>query len=408
MTEAKNDVRVPTEETAEETSTLQDLEEDLQESFTEPSKKRPIVGLISAKNPVMAIVTTVESLFAGGAYRVVVVDDGSDEQEALEAFDEVERRGGTVIHLPENIGKSRALRIGFEHLESTEPGPFSVAQVDDDTIANDMSIPAKMIDDGKADIVDIRVESLNTTAFIGALQQLNYWLTNAIIKRLQDWVRARLWLSGASVMYTSEAARVMLMMKSLTQTEDTEGRFRAVSAGLRVRYCASKKAQFLTMVPESFTGMTKQWKRWALGNAQVIRLHGLGGGSAWIAFIHVLSWIFMLTGPFMQLFIGDRLHLPYAEIVPGDEVVQEVPYVGNLLSAMVWMVLFGTLIGIIGGISLRRFRLAFIGWLMPVLGLYWAYHAVRGLVVSIKHPLAESMTWEPPKRMDSKKLTEAA
>jgi len=363
-----------------------------------PRTGRPIVGLISTLNPVAALITTVQSLLNEGAYRVIVVDDGSykyDSQivlETLKGMDYV-----TVIHLPENGGKSSALREGFLALPEDER--IIIIQTDDDTRAGALYKPAQMIKRGKADIVDIRVETYPGQNVVGLVQELDYWLINAFIKRLQDLLRARLWVSGASMMYTYEAAKVLLLPQSYTRTEDTEGRFRAIKAGLRLRYCAGRKAAFKTMVPESMAAVRTQWQRWALGNGQVIKLHGLGGGSKWIATVNLLSWIEMLVSPILQFF-AERWtgFLPWTPHVPGLDAVPQY-FLGNLLTAIVWIVAFGIVIGIAGAITLRRWQLAFVGVFVPLLSLWWAFHAIEGIAVAQKHPTAKQLTWTPPKRM---------
>ena len=63
----------------------------------------PLIGLIASKNPVNALIATVKSLFNSGATRVVVVDDGSDDEDAKKVFDQVEALGAEVIHLAKMV-----------------------------------------------------------------------------------------------------------------------------------------------------------------------------------------------------------------------------------------------------------------------------------------------------------------
>jgi hypothetical protein len=361
---------------------------------------RPIVGLIATKNPTLALAGTVKSLFDGGACAVVVVNDGSDEPESADLFKLAEKSGATIIHLPENVGKSAALRTGYRSFP--DHPRIIIAQTDDDTVAGDLRIPAAMIEAGKADIVDIRVETFDGRNLIGLTQQLDYWIINAFIKRLQDWLRARLWLSGASVMYTYDAAKVMLLPKAHSRTEDTEGRFRAIGAGLRLRYCSAVQAQFKTMVPESVTEVRHQWKRWALGNGQVLKVHGLGGGSKWIATVNLLSWAEMLLSPIAQFFTGRLLRLvPSMPQVPGvtELMAAAGPVGGSLISGILWMAVFGILMGIAGAIMLRRPALLMVGIFVPLLSLGWTAGAIEGLIIAQRHPRAETLSWTPPTRM---------
>jgi cellulose synthase/poly-beta-1,6-N-acetylglucosamine synthase-like glycosyltransferase len=358
---------------------------------------RPIVGLVATKNPVEALKGTVKSLFDGGACAVLVVNDGSDDPISLTVLKEVEQLGAHVLNLPENVGKSTALRAGFSALPLDKR--IIIAQTDDDTLAGDLRISASMIMKGKTDIVDIRVETFEGQNLIGLIQQLDYWLINATIKRVQDLLRSRLWLSGASVMYTYEAAKVLLMEPCFTQTEDTEGRFRAIGAGLKVRYCSNRDAEFKTMVPETLGAVRSQWQRWALGNGQVLKLHGFGGGSKRVAFVNLASWVNMFVSPIIQFFAGTWIKfLPWAPYIPGTALMSHM-FFGGFFMMLLWIAIFGVIVGLVGAIALRRFVLLGVGVFIPLLSLWWTFHALEGLVAARKQPEARNLTWISPERM---------
>jgi cellulose synthase/poly-beta-1,6-N-acetylglucosamine synthase-like glycosyltransferase len=338
-----------------------------------PANNYPLVGLIASKNPVAALEVTVQSLFQGGCESVYVVDDGSDDPESLAVFDRAEAAGATVIHLERNMGKSKALKRAFKSI----PAKSIIVQTDDDTLAGDLSGPAKMIRENKADIVDIRVETIRTNSVIGIIQELDYWLINAVTKRVQDILRARLWMSGASVMYSHAAGKELLLKPAHSMTEDTEGLFRARSKGFRVRYYAKHDAQFLTMVPEDFVGLHKQWKRWSTGNGQVMRMYGLGAGDFRIAAINAVSWFNLLLLP-----------------------VLVVAHFG-LISTGLWEYGWGILMGILGAIRLKRPRLALVGMFIPYISILWAIYGFYGLVLSslmARSGKETSLTWVSPKR----------
>jgi len=364
-----------------------------------PRVGNPIIGLIAAFNPVMALVSTVVSLLENGASWVVIVNDGSTDPGSLDVFDTIAKMAyTTVLDLPENVGKSSALRAGYLVLP---PDPrIIIMQTDDDTSAGRLKHPFNLIRRGKADIVDIRIETFDGNNLIGLVQQLDYWLINATIKRFQNWIRSRLWVSGASLMYTYEAGKVLLLEESVTRTEDTEGYFRSIGAGLKLLYCSKREAAFKTMVPETMAGVRKQWQRWALGNGQVIKLHGLGGGRKWIALVNLCTWIEMTLSPVSQFFIGRWLSfLPWTPHVPGVDDASQF-FLGGLLTAIIWMMVFGTAVGAVGALTLRRWKLTFVGIFIPLLSLWWAFHALEGIVIAQKYPRAESLNWVPPKRMD--------
>jgi cellulose synthase/poly-beta-1,6-N-acetylglucosamine synthase-like glycosyltransferase len=335
-------------------------------------KEAPLIGLIASKNPVSALETTVTSLFTGGASRVIVVDDGSDDPDSLAVFDRAEKLGAEVVHLKKNVGKARALRAGFWIL----PARCVIVQTDDDTLAGNLAGPLRWIREGKADIVDIRVETVRTTTLLGLIQELDYWLINAVTKRLQNFVDARLWMSGASVMYSHDAGEVMILQISHSITEDTEGMYRARAKGFRMRYYAKHDAQFITMVPEDFRSMNKQWRRWSTGNGQVMGIYGLGGGNLRIATVNVISWVDMLVP------------IPVA-----------IRY--GLISSLVWAFAFAVCIGVVGAIRLKRPKAALVGMFLPLMSWLWTYHAYTGLVRAYrmsKSGKAAQMTWVSPKR----------
>jgi cellulose synthase/poly-beta-1,6-N-acetylglucosamine synthase-like glycosyltransferase len=310
----------------------------------------PLVGLIASKNPVTALIQTVHSLLAGGCDSVIVVDDGSDNPESLRVFDAVDDVAhARVIHLSQNVGKAKALRAGFQEL----PAGCIVVQTDDDTLAGDLSGPVRLIRTQKADIVDIRVEVVKTRSFLGWIQELDYWFMNAVVKRLQDGIRARTWMSGASVMYTYHAGEVIIMEEKISMTEDTEGLNDARKHGFRVRFYARHAGQFLTMVPEDTRSLVKQWRRWCTGNGQVIRKHGLGAGNLRIATAHLMWWLALPASIFLEFTRGlTNVAMSFAACI---------------------------VIGVIGAIRLRRLRLAAVGIFLPALAILWTVIAFAGL-----------------------------
>jgi cellulose synthase/poly-beta-1,6-N-acetylglucosamine synthase-like glycosyltransferase len=345
------------------------------------NKPKPLIGLISSKNPVPALIETVKSLFRGGCTGVIVVDDGSDDEAAKEIFDKAEQAGAQVIHLEKNVGKAKALQAGFRAL----PKGAVIIQTDDDTLSGDLRGPLSRIRSGKADIVDIRVEVMRTQTLVGLVQELSYWLTNTIMKRFQDCLRARIWMSGASVMYSYKAGKVLIMEKAYSMTEDTEGLFRARIKGFKVRYHASYNDKFLTMVPEDINGVVKQWRRWTTGTGQIIGRYGLGGGNARIVAVNLFCWGYML--------------LPVYKVVVDDT-----------LTTLLWMVGAGAVLGFFGAIRLRRARMAAAGIFLPALQLIWIVMAFAGLWLawrlSRKGTGQSGMAWVSPKRTTVLELTD--
>jgi cellulose synthase/poly-beta-1,6-N-acetylglucosamine synthase-like glycosyltransferase len=332
------------------------------------------VGLIASKNPSETLVRTVQSLFRGGCTRAVVVDDGSDKPESMAIFDRVEELGATVIHLEHNIGKARALKAGFHTLE---PGCV-IVQTDDDTVAGNLAGPLAMIQDGITDIVDIRIEVMRTSSMIGLIQEFGYWAINALAKRVQNWLRARTWISGASVMYSYDAGVVLIQEDALSITEDTEGLFRARKRGFRVRYYSRRQAQFLTMVPEDVSGLLRQWQRWATGNGQIIRRYGLGGGNVRVALVNLVSWLLVLAPALAVLNFGTR--------------------------SLMFILGGGLIYGVTGAAFLKRPRVIIGGLVFPIISLVWMTVSLLGLwrAWHISRTGASQLTWVSPKRTEAR------
>jgi len=342
------------------------------------SKETPLIGLISSKNPVQALEVTVRSLFKGGCNKVYVVDDGSDDPASAAIFKHVEKLGAKVIHLKKNVGKAKALRAGFQRL----PKKCIIVQTDDDTLAGNLTGPAQWIRDNKADIVDIRIETVRTNSLLGIIQELDYWMVNAVCKRIQNWLKARLWLSGAAAMYTYEAGKALILEKSRSLTEDTEGLYRARAQGFRIRFYSKHDGQFLTLVPEDMRSLHKQWKRWATGNGQLLGVYGLGGGNVRVAAVNAFGWIYMV------------LPIPLS-----------IRY--GLLSSLLWSFVNGLMYGVLGAIRLKRPILLVAGLFLPFVALFWMYTAFEGLFMAYRLTKAGTteMTWVSPKRVRALEMT---
>jgi cellulose synthase/poly-beta-1,6-N-acetylglucosamine synthase-like glycosyltransferase len=333
----------------------------------------PIIGLVASKNPVDALVLTVQSLFKGGAIRVIVVNDGSDDPKSVRVFKKVEKAGGEVVHLSKNVGKAKALKEGFKLI----PTRSIIMQTDDDSLMGDLERSAELIRSRKADIIDIRIEAARTKTLIGQAQEVSYWMMNAFVKRVQDVLKARLWLSGCSLMYSYAAGKTLIMQPALTITEDTEGLFRARKKNFKVKYVGDKASTCVTMVPEDFRGLRKQWQRWATGNAQVMSLYGLGGGNPRVAVVNLLAWLYLIVWPILPFFYSDALQ------------------------TLMWWFIDGMLIGIIAAIRLNRSYLVPIGLLYPLMGVLWTFHALEGFWLAYrraKRGSNVSLAWISPKR----------
>lgn len=144
---------------------------------------------------------------------------------------------------------------------------------------------------------------------------------------------------------------------------------------MRVRFCSRKKAQFITMVPEEYKSLRRQWKRWSQGNGQVIGLYGLGGRLRRVTLMNIFAWVALIIFPILAIIIS------------------------GFIQTLEWLLGFSLVISIIGAISLRRFAVIFVFWLLPVISIVWIFHAIEGLAKASKEPMSpKHLTWVSPKR----------
>lgn len=332
-------------------------------------KEIPLVGLVATKNPTPALRATTRSLLKGGCDRVVIINDGSDELSSTLVLRKIQRwRRVEVINLKKNVGKSEALRVGYRSLEKR----CIIVQTDDDTIAGNLRIPKQLVLDRKADIVDIRIEVTASDTLIGTAQEIGYWLLNAIVKKIQSLLQARTWLSGASIMYSYQAGRPILMEKSSSMTEDTEGLYRALAKGFRVKYCSKTKAQFSTMSPQSVHDLYKQWRRWSIGNGQLIGKYRQAGFRA--TMMNLITWVSM--------------------IAPIPTVILNGAY-----ETILWTFAGSIVSGVLCAVWLRRPLVVLGSFVLPFLAMMWCGQSFAGLYLAYKLRGKKEMTWVSPKRM---------
>ena len=89
-----------------------------------------ITIIVPSLNPDEKLIGTLDGIFEKGFKKVVVVDDGSDEQHK-QPFTYAKEKGCTVLVHEVNKGKGRALKTAFEYC-LTDAGCIGVITVDGD------------------------------------------------------------------------------------------------------------------------------------------------------------------------------------------------------------------------------------------------------------------------------------
>ena len=92
--------------------------------------KIPVI--IPSYEPDEKLITLLENLESAGFKEIVVVDDGSVEEEYQRLFGKADEMGCTVLHHAVNQGKGRALKTAFEHCLTAYPDAVGCVTIDSD------------------------------------------------------------------------------------------------------------------------------------------------------------------------------------------------------------------------------------------------------------------------------------
>ncbi len=90
-----------------------------------------VVILIPAYQPDSKLLKLIEELKRNTFYRIVVVDDGSD-QHCKYIFDKIVEMGFPVVHHEKNMGKGKALKTGFKYIKENYEKYSGIITVDCD------------------------------------------------------------------------------------------------------------------------------------------------------------------------------------------------------------------------------------------------------------------------------------
>ncbi|THD04123.1 glycosyl transferase family 2 [Panacagrimonas perspica] len=231
----------------------------------------PITVLVAAYNEEACIEDTLASLARqkyDSAVHILVIDDGSTDatrarvQRYVEARDYPEHFAVELIGMPQNGGKARALNAGLARAAHD-----LVLTVDADTtlfrdalanlVVNQLQSPPNTA--ATAGTVLVRNSRVN---FITRLQEWDYFLGIAVVKRIQSLFQGTLVAQGAFSIYRKEA---LLAQGGWQETvgEDIVLTWAMLEDGYRVGY--AENAFVFTNVPETYGAYYRQRKRWSRG-----------------------------------------------------------------------------------------------------------------------------------------------
>lgn len=239
----------------------------------------PVTILIAAYNEADCIRDTLTSLSRqhyDAALEILVIDDGSTDRtrdivrEAMATMERPPRQSLTLLEMPQNGGKARALTTGLAHASHE-----LIITIDADTmvyrdairqlVINQLSSPAGTA--ATAGTVLVRNSRKN---LITRLQEWDYFLGIAVVKRVQSLLQGTLVAQGAFSIYRRDILREVGGWPD-TVGEDIVLTWAILERGHRVGY--AENAFVFTNVPETYRAYYLQRKRWSRGLIEAFKRH---------------------------------------------------------------------------------------------------------------------------------------
>jgi biofilm PGA synthesis N-glycosyltransferase PgaC len=239
----------------------------------------PVTLLIAAYNEQDCIRETLESV-ARQSYpapvEILVIDDGSTDRtreivrEVIAAGQRPANQTLKLIEMPRNGGKALALNAGL-----AQAAHDLVATIDADTvlyraalsrlIVNQLCSPSNTA--ATAGTVLVRNSRVN---LITRLQEWDYFLGIAVVKRVQSLLQGTLVAQGAFSVYRKEVLRQIGGWRN-TVGEDIVLTWAMLERGYRIGY--AENAFVFTNVPETYDAYYRQRKRWSRGLIEAFKAY---------------------------------------------------------------------------------------------------------------------------------------
>ncbi len=245
---------------------------DRQPRLTVQSPTIPVTVLIAARNEAAAIPQTLEYLANQdyeGPVRVIVIDNGSTDGTAALARDFGEARDLDLHILSESEpGKNHALNAGL----ATVTSPL-VITVDADTLLHRSAIRLLVARyaSSPSNIVAVAGSILvrnSRSGFWARVQEWDYFLGIASVKRMQGLYQGTLVAQGAFSLYETEAVRAVGAWPDAIG-EDIVLTWKLLRMDRRVFF--EPLAVAFTSAPEDLRTFARQRSRWARGMIEGLR-----------------------------------------------------------------------------------------------------------------------------------------
>lgn len=255
---------------------------DTRPKYDIPKELPGISILIAAYNEEEVVHETFESIAEQnypGKVHICFVDDGSTDRtcEIAQGWIDSDKYNKdkfefTLVTLPENRGKAAALNAGLKCCVDTE----YVVTIDADTY---------LYKDALAHLVTNMIMGPENTAavagsvlarnsrknFLTKLQEWDYFMGIAVVKRTQSLMQGTLVAQGAFSIYDTKVLRDLDGWDENAIGEDIVMTWAFREAGYRVGY--SERAFAFTNVPEKYSQFFKQRERWSRGLIEAFRKH---------------------------------------------------------------------------------------------------------------------------------------
>ncbi len=252
---------------------------DRRPQFRHVASMPPVSVLIAAYNEEETIRDSLDSFFRqeyAAPVQIIVIDDGSTDRTreiVREVMASVIRPTGQsleLIAMPVNGGKARALNAGLSQSQHE-----LVVTVDADSllfrdaltnlVLNQVNSPDNTA--ATAGTVLVRNSRLN---LITRLQEWDYFLGIAVVKRVQSLLQGTMVAQGALSIYRKDTLFEVGGWPD-TVGEDIVLTWALAEAGYRIGY--AENAFVFTNVPETYGEFYRQRKRWSRGLMEAFRRH---------------------------------------------------------------------------------------------------------------------------------------
>lgn len=241
-----------------------------------PDTDEDVTILMCAHNEAQVIEKAVRAVLAqkyAGNIRLIIVDNASEDhtKEKIEVMKKISSDCVIEYTYCEKIGKSNALNHGLAMVDTAY-----FITVDADTCLQKHAVQKIMnhIVSCKSACVAANLFVKNAEeSFITKMQNYDYFLSIAAVKRFQGAYHSTLVAQGAFSAYNTKAVRAVGGWKNV-MGEDIVLTYEMLEKGMKSDY--EPLAVGYTIVPKTLKELYKQRKRWAIG-----MLEGLGTVPPW-------------------------------------------------------------------------------------------------------------------------------